>query len=130
MEEVSVTEADDGDSDFSRPEPRDVAFDSDSVFVSPIGLEADSTILIDTTEPEIFEPTATPAPVVIDSQSVVVDSESVVVDSQSNESVGKTSGSWSWFVWLGGTGLALILGLLFCGPDSRAGIRRHGTSAP
>ncbi len=111
-EEISVTEADDGDSDFSRPEAGDFAFDSDTIFVSPIGIEADSTTSIDIPDTEIFQPTVTPAP--------------VDIDARNDESVGKTSGSWSWLVWLGGSGLALILGLLFFGQRFR---RKFGSVA-
>ena len=113
-EELSLTGADDGDSDFSRPEPGNVAFDSDTVFILPFAIEADNTTSIDIPDTEIIEPTATPAPA------------PVVINSQSNESVGKTSGSWSWLVWLGGTGLALILGLLFFGHRFK---RRFGSVA-
>lgn len=102
-EEISVAEPDPGGSDFTRP--GDIIVDNDTSFVSPIGAEADSAAIIDIPDTEIVEPAVRPVP--------------VVNTSQSNDTAGKTSGSWSWLVWLGGTGLALILGLLLFGQRFR-----------
>ena len=104
-EEPSVSEADASDSDFARLQPGDVVVGNHSSFVSPIGSEADGTESIVIPDTEIVEPAIRPVP--------------VVTTGQSNDTAGKTSGSWSWLVWLGGTGLALILGLLLFGQRFR-----------
>lgn len=104
-----VSEPATGDSDFSNSQPGDVAVGKGSPFVSPIGAAGgtESTVIPDT---EIAQPALQPVPVV----------------STDTDTAGKTSGSWSWFIWLGGTGLALILGLLLFGQKFR---QRFGSVA-
>lgn len=108
-EEPVVTEPDTAASDFSHLQPGDVVVGNDNPFVSPIDA-ADSNVTITIPDTEIFETAAQPVPVV----------------STSSDTAGKTSGSWSWLVWLGGTGLALILGLLLFGQTFR---QRFGSVA-
>ncbi len=104
-EEPLVSEFDASETDFDTLQPGDVVVGDDIPFVSPIGSEADAAAWIDIPDTEILEPAVQPVP--------------VVSTGQGNETAGKTSGSWSWFVWLGGTGLALILGLLLFGQRFR-----------
>lgn len=111
VEEPPVTVADTSDSEFADLKPGDVVV-SDSPFVTATGAEADSTETIDIPDIEILEPAIQPVP--------------VVSTSQSNETAGTTNGSWSWLIWLGGTGLALILGLLLFGQRFR---QRFGSVA-
>lgn len=112
VEEPPISEADTGNSDFAELKPGDVVVGSDSPFVVPTGVEADTTETIDIPDTEILEPAIQPVP--------------VVSTSQGNETAGKTNGSWSWLIWLGGTGLALILGLLLFGQRFR---QRFGSVA-
>jgi hypothetical protein len=84
-------------------QPGDVVVGSGSPFVSPIGSDANDTESILIPDTEIVQPAYQPVP--------VVESDS--------ENAGKTSGSWSWLFWLGGSGLALILGLLLFGQKFR-----------
>jgi hypothetical protein len=107
--EPVVMEPDTAASDFAYLQPGDVVVGDDNPFVSPIDA-ADSNVTIMITDTEILEPAAQPVPVV----------------STSSDTAGKTSGSWSWLVWLGGTGLALILGLLLFGQTFR---QRFGSVA-
>ena len=107
--EPVVMEPDTAASDFSHLQPGDVVVGSDNPFVSPIDA-ADSNVTIMIPDTEILEPAAQPVPVV----------------STNSDAAGKTSGSWSWLVWLGGTGLALILGLLLFGQTFR---QRFGSVA-
>ena len=111
VEEPLLNEADTSNSDFAELKPGDVVVGSDSPFVVPTGV-ADTTETIDIPDTEILEPAIQPVP--------------VVSTSQSNETAGKTNGSWSWLIWLGGTGLALILGLLLFGQRFR---QRFGSVA-
>ncbi len=104
-EEPLVVESDAGDFDFAKLQPGDVVVGNDTAFVSPIGIEADDTIFVDIPDIEIIEPAVQPVP--------------VVNTTQNNDKAGKTTGSWSWLIWLGGTGLALILGLLLFGQRFR-----------
>ena len=92
---VSETDA----AEFSNLQPGDAVVGNDSAFVYPIDAPGDSELIV-IPDTEIIQP----APVVITGQS---------------SDAGKTSGSWSWFIWLGGTGLALILGLLLFGQRFR-----------
>ena len=104
-EEPSVSESGTGASDFDTLQPGDVVVVDDNPFFSPIGSEADGAASIDIPDTEILEPAVQPVP--------------VVSTGQHNKTAGETSGSWSWFVWLGGTGLALILVLLLFGQRFR-----------
>lgn len=101
-EEPVVMEPDAVVSEYANLQPGDVVVGNDNPFVSPIDA-ADSVETIMIPDTEIVEPAAQPVPVV----------------STSSDTAGKTSGSWSWLVWLGGTGLALILGLLLFGQTFR-----------
>ncbi len=112
-EEPSVSESDPSISDFARLQPGDVVVGNDSLFVSPIGSEADGTTSIDIPDTEIVEPTVQPI------VEPAVQPVAVVNTSNSSDTGGNTSGSRSWFIWLGGTGLALILGLLLFGQRFR-----------
>jgi len=107
-----VSEADTSNSDFAELRPGDVVVGSDNPFLVATGAEADTTETIDIPDTEILQPALQPVP--------------VVSTSQGNEIAGKTSGSWSWLIWLGGTGLALILGLLLFGQRFR---QRFGSVA-
>ena len=107
-----LSEADTSNSDFAELRPGDVVVGSDSPFLVATGAEADTTETIDIPDTEILQPALQPVP--------------VVSTSQGNEIAGKTTGSWSWLIWLGGTGLALILGLLLFGQRFR---QRFGSVA-
>ncbi len=100
----SVSEPDTGISEFANLRPGDIIFGDDSPFVSPIGppADADITELIMFPDTEITDPS-------------VVQPVAAGKTSQDSETDSGTSGSWSWLMWLGGTGLALILGLLLFG---------------
>jgi hypothetical protein len=107
-EVLSVSEPDTGISEFANLRPGDIVFGDDSPFVSPIGAPADgditgSMMFPDTefTDPRVVQPIAAGE------------------TSGDGASIGSTSGSWSWLMWLGGTGLALILGLLLFGQKFR-----------
>ena len=86
------------------PGPGDVVLESDSPFVSPIGADA---VVVDSTEfgapPEVIPPTVIEDPASARTTPVVRGSQAV------------TSDSWSWLIWLGGSGVALILALLLFG---------------
>lgn len=96
--------------DFADLRPGDVVLESDNPFVSPVGPadESGSADAVGVPQPQIVRPAA-----------VVKTGPGSV-----NDSVGR--GSWSWFIWLGGTGLALILGLLLFGQKIR---QRFGSVA-
>ncbi len=115
IEVPSVSEPETGISEFANLRPGDIVFGDDSPFVSPIGAPADGDITgsmtfpdSEFTDPRVVQPVAT------------------VKTSGDSESIGGTSGSWSWLMWLGGTGLALILGLLLFGQKFR---QRFGSMA-
>jgi hypothetical protein len=112
VEAPSVPEAEAAAADFTNPQPGDVMLGTDNPFVSPIGSETDTTVTIDIPDTEIIEPAIAPLPVV----------NTVPAD----DAAGTTSGSWSWLMWLGGSGLALILGLLLFGQRIR---QRFGSIA-
>jgi len=103
-EEPAVLETDTQTSGFDTLQPGDVVVGSDSLFVSPIGV-TDGIESIDIPDTEILEPAGQPI--------------AVVNTGPTGSTSGKTSGSWSWLMWLGGTGLALILGLLLFGQRFR-----------
>ena len=103
-EALSVPEPDTGVSEFAKLRPGDIVFGDDSPFVSPIGPLADAEL----TDPRLVQPVAAGE------------------TSQDGETAGGTSGSWSWLMWLGGSGLALILGLLLFGQRFR---QRFGSVA-
>ncbi len=103
-EALSVPEPDTGVSEFANLRPGDIVFGDDSPFVSPIGPLADAEL----TDPRLVQPVAAGE------------------TSQDGETAGGTSGSWSWLMWLGGSGLALILGLLLFGQRFR---QRFGSVA-
>lgn len=107
-----VSQAEAAAADFTNLQPGDVMLGTDNPFVSPIGTETDTTTIIDIPDTEIVEPAIVPVPVV----------NTVAGD----EVAGTTSGSWSWLMWLGGSGLALILGLLLFGQRIR---QRFGSVA-
>jgi len=92
----------------ARPEmrPGDIIVGTDSPFVVPVG--ADEIIDI----PD----TAIPAPQV---------SRPVPAITAADSGDSGISGAWSWLLWLGGAGLALILGLLMFGRQIR---ERFGSS--
>jgi hypothetical protein len=104
IEEPAISEPDTESADFSNLQPGDVVVGNDSPFVSPIGA-TDGAESIDIPDTAIVEPVVPPIAVIESSGPV--------------EFAGKTSGSWSWLIWLGGTGLALILGLLLFGQRFR-----------
>ena len=110
--EPGVAEADAVESEFTVPQPGDVAYISDADLLSPVDFEVYANPVIDIPDTEEFEP--------------VVQTEPAVSTTGSEDEAGKTSGSWSWLIWLGGTGLALILGLLLLGPRLR---RKFGSVA-
>jgi len=116
---TSIPEPDAGRSEIANLRPGDILFRDDSPFVSPIGAPADAdisefTMFPDTeiTDPRVIEPVATGK------------------TSQDSETDGGTSGSWSWLMWLGGTGLALILGLLLFGQRFRQRFGSMAIAAP
>jgi len=97
--EAPISEIAESTIEYEPQQPGDYTVDSG--FVTPIPVDLDetaSTVILDT---EIIEPATQPVP--------------IVSTGQDSESAGKTSGSWSWLAWLGGSGLALILGLLLFG---------------
>jgi len=101
IQEAPISETAESTINYQPQQPGDYAVDSDGGFVTPIPVDLDetaSTVILDT---EIIEPAIQPVP--------------IVSTGQDSETAGKTSGSWSWLVWLGGSGLALILGLLLFG---------------
>ncbi len=104
---TSIPEPDTGKSEFANSRPGDILFGDDSPFVSPIGSPADADI----TKFMMFPDT-----------EIVATGKT----SQDSETDGGTSGSWLWLMWLGGTGLALILGLLLFGQRFR---QRFGSVA-
>ncbi|MFQ5982609.1 MAG: FimV family protein [Woeseiaceae bacterium] len=110
-----VSEADTSAPDFADLQPGDVVVGDESPFVSPIGspAEADTSESIFIPDTEIVEPGE-------------VQPVAVVEPSQGD----KTGGSWSWLMWLGGTGLALILGLLLFGQKIRQRFGSVGIAAP
>ncbi len=120
VEEPLVSEPDAVDSDFTELRPGDVVVGSDSPFVTPIGAAADATATIDIPDTEIAEPGVQPI------VQPAIPPVPVVNTGQSSDTAGKTNGSWSWLIWLGGTGLALILGLLLFGQRFR---QRFGSVA-
>ena len=88
----------------ARPKPGDVVLESDSPFVSPIDADApgmDSSGFGDPSE--VIPPTVVEVPASAQSTPVV----------RGNQAA--TSDSWSWLIWLGGSGIALILALLLFG---------------
>jgi murein DD-endopeptidase MepM/ murein hydrolase activator NlpD len=97
---------------FELQQQDDVVSDSAGGIAAPIGVALDETTSIDIPDTEIIEPGLQQVP--------------IVSTGQDNETAGATSGSWSWLVWLGGTGLALILGLLLFGQRIKA---RFGSKA-
>ena len=115
IEVPSVSEPDTGISEFANLRPGDIVFGDDSPFVSPIGAPADGDI----TGSMMFPDTGITDPSVV--QPVAAGETS-----GDSASIGGTSGSWSWLMWLGGTGLALILGLLLFGQMFR---QRFGSMA-
>ena len=111
----SVPEPDTAISEFANLRPGDIVFGDDSPFVSPIGspTDADITDSIIYADTEITDPG-------------VVQPLAAGKTGRDSETTGGTSGSWSWLMWLGGTGLALILGLLLFGQKFR---QRFGSMA-
>jgi hypothetical protein len=84
-----------------RLRPGDVVIGTDNPFVVPIGRD---DAVIDIPDSELEGPQASqPVP------SVAV----------RNSDDGGTSGAWSWLLWLGGAGLAMILGLFLFGRQLR-----------
>jgi hypothetical protein len=81
--------------------PGDVVIGTDNPFVVPVGSD-DAVIDIPDSElqgPRVLQP--------------------VPVVAVSNSDGGGTSGAWTWLLWLGGAGVALILGLLMFGRQLR-----------
>ena len=107
-----VSETVESASEFADLQPGDVVVGSDSPFVVPTDADANTSTTIDIPDTEILEPAIQPVP--------------VVSTGPTSETAGKTNGSWSWLIWLGGTGLALILGLLLFGQRFR---QRFGSVA-
>ena len=101
IEEPIFSKTSETESDLQPQRQDDSGLDGDGGFVTPIGVVLDETASIDIPDTEIIEPGLQQVP--------------IVSTRQDDETAGTTSGSWSWFVWLGGTGLALILGLLLFG---------------
>ena len=95
-------DADRGEADFSRLQPGDVVLDRDKPFVSPIGSDADATAVVDIPDTEIAEPSIQPT------LDPAVQPVAVV-------NTGEAGKSWSWLMWLGGGGIAVILSLLLFG---------------
>ena len=120
IEEPLVSEPQATVSEFADLQPGDVVLGSDSPFVTPIGAEADATATIDIPDTDIAEPGIQPI------VRPAIQPVPIVSTGQSNDVAGKTNGSWSWLIWLGGTGLALILGLLLFGQRFR---QRFGSVA-
>ena len=111
----SVAEPDTAISEFANLRPGDIVFGDDSPFVSPIGSPTDADITGSIIYPDIE--IADPG---------VVQPLGAGKTGRDSETTGGTSGSWSWLMWLGGTGLALILGLLLFGQKFR---QRFGSMA-
>lgn len=104
-----VLKSDTAVSEFADLQPGDVVVGHDSPFVSPIGSPADP----DTAKGAISDSASkSPAAAVKTGQTISVRRES--------------GASWSWLMWLAGTGFALILGLLLFGQNIR---RRFGSVA-
>ena len=91
--------------------PGDVVVGTDAPFVVPVG--ADEIVDIPDTAIEA-PPVSQPAPVI----AVTEATETGI------------SNSWSWLMWLGGTGLALILALLMFGRQFRKRFGSVAVSAP
>ena len=101
----AVLEADASESAFADLQPGDVVVGNENPFISPTVAELDAYSTIDIPDADIPDAVIQPLP--------------VVNTGQSNDVSGRTSGAWSWLIWLGGTGLALILGLLLFGQRFR-----------
>jgi hypothetical protein len=91
-------------SGFENLQPGDVVVGTDNPFVSPIGA-TESTEIVDIPDTPLAAPGGQPV--------------AVVDAAPGSDAAGKTTGSWTWFIWLVGAGLALILGLLLFGQKFR-----------
>ncbi len=118
-EEPSLSAPDTDVSDFANLQPGDVVVGSDGPFVTPIGPSADA----DTAESMVIPDTEIVGP-------GLVQPIALVKTAPDRETGGDTGGSWSWLMWLGGAGLALILGLLFFGQTIRQRFGSVAIAAP
>ena len=84
-----------------RLRPGDVVIGTDNPFVVPVGSD---DAVIDIPDSELRGPRV---------------SQPVPAIAVRNTDDGGTSGAWSWLLWLGGAGVALILGLLIFGRQLR-----------
>ena len=92
--------------------PGDVVVGTDDPFIVPVGADE---VVVDIPD------TAVEAPQV---------SQPVPVVTSRDGDAGGISGAWSWLMWLGGTGLALILGLLMFGRRLRDRFGSVAVGAP
>jgi hypothetical protein len=86
------------------PAPGDVALESDSPFVSPIAADA-----------AVTDSTGFAAPSEVIPPTVVENAASTQTAAAVRSNPAATMDSWSWLIWLGGSGVALILALLLFG---------------
>jgi len=103
-------------------QPGDISVAGDTSFVSPIESPADSPPLPVTSDvdlPNLTKPAADAAPVV-----------ATVASPARVAAPAKTNTDWSWMMWLAGSGIALILGLLLFGRKLRARFNPDPVGAP
>jgi hypothetical protein len=86
------------------PAPGDAALESDSPFVAPIAADA-----------AVVDSTGFAAPSEVIPPTVVENTASTQTAAAVRGNPAATTGSWSWLIWLGGSGVALILLLLLFG---------------
>jgi hypothetical protein len=86
------------------PAPGDVEFESDSPFGSPIAADA-----------AVMDSTGFAAPLEVIPPTIVENAASMQTAAAVRGNPAATRNSWSWLIWLGGSGVALILALLLFG---------------
>jgi len=99
-----------------------------TVYAPPEAMAATAEVLV---EPEVAE--IADAPVATEMQPgdvFVAPAASVTPPVVNTNTASGTSGAWSWLTWLGGSGLALILGLLFFGRTLRERFSSVAIGAP
>jgi phage tail protein X len=83
--------------------PGDATADSDSPFLTPAGGE------------ELSAPAQFGAPVEVIPETTITDAATTKAVAVARSSSSATSDSWPWLMWLGGSGIVLILALLLFG---------------
>lgn len=95
------------------PRAGDISLGADSPFVAPIGAPGDTA--------EAASPFKQPTEVIPETSIAVSAAAEIAAPVRPQAADGGTSGSWSWLLWLGGSGIALIFGLLLFGRRFRGG---------